>query len=175
MQWYYADESDNQIGPVDETAIKALITEGKIKRGQLVWNDTLPDWVAVEKTDLAASLSASTPPRLPKSAASSSVADSFDRDDTKIFPSNPPKSPNLSWLNLLGPGLAQIIYGKIWMGVAGICISGLLNYMMLASPSAFIMTLGLIVASIVDGYMTANQLQRGRPVGKWEFFPHQKA
>ena len=42
----------------------------------------------------------------------SGEASSVYRDDSKTYPSKPPRSPSLAWLNLLGPGLLQVVYGK---------------------------------------------------------------
>jgi len=81
-----------------------------------------------------------------------------------IFPKNPPLSPYLAALNLLFPGIAQLVYGQVAKGVVLFIASIVLL------PIAGI---GLIVliAAVVDAYMVGIYLQGGRPVGQWQFFP----
>ncbi|MEQ1839621.1 MAG: DUF4190 domain-containing protein [Verrucomicrobiales bacterium] len=43
MQWYYADESDQQ-RPVAEEDLGGLAASGVIKPGTLLWNETMADW-----------------------------------------------------------------------------------------------------------------------------------
>lgn len=83
----------------------------------------------------------------------------------------------MAWLNFMGPGLAQIVFGKTWLGIASI-IS--VNFTILVT-SAFgkdwiggWFYLALMIASIVDAYMSGNRLREGQPVGKWQVFPTKK-
>ena len=182
MEWYYADASDNQIGPVGEEQLKALVSGGKITGKTMVWQDGMNEWVPAETTELKSILPRTTGP-LPGPAPRNIppklvAAGSFDRDDSKVYPQNPPRSAHLNWLNLLGPGLAQIVYGKVWMGVGGIALNTIISYMIQVqvwneeSPTLLVMlNFILLIASVVDGIMTAKMLQTGRPVGKWQFFP----
>ena len=39
MEWYYADASDNQIGPVGEEQLKALVAGGMFTGKTMVWQD----------------------------------------------------------------------------------------------------------------------------------------
>ena len=183
MEWYYADEKENQIGPVSEEQIKALAISGKVTSKTMVWQDGMSEWAPAEATPLRIALSPTTPAATKPPARSIppkiGSADSFDRDDSLVYPQNPPRSAHLNWLNLLGPGLAQIVYGKVWMGVSGIALSTIFSYMIQVQafrdedPSSLIYMLNFIlfVASVVDGIMTAKVLQAGRPVCKWQFFP----
>lgn len=43
MEWYYADESDEQV-PFDESEFDSLIAQGKITSNTLVWNSGMSDW-----------------------------------------------------------------------------------------------------------------------------------
>ncbi|MDF1752710.1 MAG: GYF domain-containing protein [Verrucomicrobiales bacterium] len=43
MEWYYADETDQQIS-FQEEEFKGLVEVGAIKSDTLVWNSTMPDW-----------------------------------------------------------------------------------------------------------------------------------
>ena len=182
MEWYYADASDNQIGPVGEDQLKVLVAGGMFTGKTMVWQDGMSEWVTAETTALKSILPQTTRP-LPRPAPRSvpptlGTADSFDRDDSKVYPQNPPRSAHLNWLNLLGPGLAQVVYGKVWMGVGGIALNTILTFiyniqLWNGEPSMiiFVAQIAVLIASIVDGIMTAKMLQTGRPVGKWQFFP----
>ncbi len=43
MQWYYADETDQQ-RRVEEEELSGLVTSGIIKPTTLLWNETMADW-----------------------------------------------------------------------------------------------------------------------------------
>ncbi len=43
MQWFYANESDQQVA-FEEENFEALVEGGSIKKDTLVWNEVLPDW-----------------------------------------------------------------------------------------------------------------------------------
>lgn len=71
-EWYYAN-GDQQLGPISETELKSLIQSGNLGKSDLVWNDSLTEWVPVGSVQ---SLNASAPPKkspppLPTGAASS--------------------------------------------------------------------------------------------------------
>ena len=182
MEWYYADEKENQIGAVSEDQIKALAISGKVTGKTMVWQDGMSEWAPAEATPLKIALSPTTPVATKPPARSIppkiGSADSFDRDDSLVYPQNPPRSAHLNWLNLLGPGLAQIIYGKVWMGVCAVALNTILTFVYNIriwneESTTFISVLvfAVLIVSIVDGIMTAKVLQSGRPVGKWKFFP----
>lgn len=44
MEWYYA-KNGQQLGPVSEGALQDLFQNGTIQSGDLVWNESLTDWV----------------------------------------------------------------------------------------------------------------------------------
>ena len=55
MSWYYA--ADNQrIGPVDDTAFRALVAEGKITGETLVWREGMANWIPFSQSDRVASV-----------------------------------------------------------------------------------------------------------------------
>ena len=43
MQWFYADDSDQQ-HEVDEETLAELVGGGTVRSDTLVWNETMPDW-----------------------------------------------------------------------------------------------------------------------------------
>jgi hypothetical protein len=80
-----------------------------------------------------------------------------------IYPSNPPQSPHLAWVNLLIPGLSQILMGQTTKGI--VLLVG--SYVLLFIGIGALVWIG----SVVDGFMVGQVLQSGRPVGEWQFFP----
>jgi len=169
MNWYYTQHG-KQAGPVDDAAICELIQSGAVTRSTMVWSDGMADWLPAGQTQLSSRFAAGGPPplRTPTPAPTPPEHD-WDRDATKIYPSNPPKSPHLSWLNVIVVGLAQILFGQVAKGLAilgaafvlGIITGGITFF--LVAPIA-----------IIDGFMVGNVLKAGQPVGKWEFFPSKR-
>jgi len=189
MNWYHASESGEQFGPANEAHIKELIASGEILGSTPVWNDSMEDWQELSSTPLGSFIQKRPPPpppqTQPKSRPPSRIptALSFNREEDLVYPSNPPRSPHMAWLNLFGPGIVQILFGKTTMGVTAVAVGTVLNAL-LSTPlcldyggvTGFGMFISLIyllglIASIVDGYMTGNRLREGQPVGKWQVFP----
>ena len=109
MIWYYVD-GDTQVGPVEQAAMVALIRSGTVKSTTSVWRDGMADWQESGQTELASLLprnapppftGTTTPPPRSRVVGADPGSTSFQRDPTKIYPSNPPKSPNLCWLNCI--------------------------------------------------------------------------
>ena len=47
MDWYYASGGEHK-GPVSEDELIDLFRLGQVKDWDLVWNDTMTDWVALK-------------------------------------------------------------------------------------------------------------------------------
>jgi uncharacterized RDD family membrane protein YckC len=63
MNWYYV-EAGQQAGPVDDAALSALVSSGKITLDTLVWNESMPTWQpysSVQPTGLRMSSTPSVP------------------------------------------------------------------------------------------------------------------
>ena len=84
MDWYYASGGEHK-GPVSEDELIDLFRLGHVKDRDLVWNDTMTDWVALKNVpELAASgkndesaeleVESVTPPAIPSSAAATMAA-----------------------------------------------------------------------------------------------------
>ena len=43
MKWYYA-AAGTQVGPIDETELNRLVTQGTVRADTLVWHDGLASW-----------------------------------------------------------------------------------------------------------------------------------
>ena len=83
-----------------------------------------------------------------------------------IYPTQPPKDPILvAVLNLLvAGGVGYIIMGQKTKGIVAIVV-WLVGLVACGIPSGLV----AIVAAI-DGYMQAQQLQKGFSVGQWTWF-----
>lgn len=184
MEWYYLDKQDQQVGPVTEADLQDLISKGIVKKETMVWNESMESWLPSASSSMSSHLKnppppspITTTPRNAPPAPAVSAAAGFGRDDSLVYPTNPPRSPHMTWLNLLGPGLAQIVFGKTPMGITGIITMNVIQIITTVAPDAAILgilILPLWIVSIVDGYMTGNRLKEGTPVGKWQFFPGKK-
>ncbi len=88
-----------------------------------------------------------------------------------IQPSQPPKDPILVCvLNLfLFGGVGSIIMGQKTKGIVAIvaCIA-------LAIPTCGIGGLAVALVGAIDGYLQAQELQQGRPIGQWTWFQQHK-
>lgn len=51
-KWYYV-LGGKRVGPVEESEIASMLTQGKIDRDTLVWHDGAADWLPLHQTDLA--------------------------------------------------------------------------------------------------------------------------
>jgi len=83
-----------------------------------------------------------------------------------IYPTTPPKDPILVMvLNLLvAGGVGYIIMGQKTKGIVAIVV-WMVGLVACGIPSGIVAIIGAI-----DGYLQAQQLQQGHPVGEWTFF-----
>ena|SRR5687768_5332669 len=83
-----------------------------------------------------------------------------------VLPSTPPKDPILVLvLNLLvAGGVGYIIMGQKTKGIVAIVI-WVLGWAACGIPSGIV-----AVLAAIDGYLQAQQLQQGKPVGEWTWF-----
>ena|SRR5687768_1723386 len=84
-----------------------------------------------------------------------------------VHPTTPPKDPILVLvLNLLlAGGVGYIIMGQKTKGIVAIVAYVILLFVTCGAGSAVV----ALVAAI-DGYLQAQQLQQGKPVGQWTWF-----
>lgn len=84
-----------------------------------------------------------------------------------VYPTNPPKDPILVLiLNLLvAGGVGYIIMGQKTKGIVAIVVWIAGIFVTCGALSGIAAILGAI-----DGYLQAQQLQQGHPVGEWTFF-----
>lgn len=100
-----------------------------------------------------------TPPPPPTSGASGG--------GDLVQPTVPPKDPILVLvLNLLvAGGVGYIIIGQKTKGIVAIVVWVVLLFVTCGAGSAV-----LSIVTAIDGYLQAQQLQQGKPVGQWTWF-----
>lgn len=82
-----------------------------------------------------------------------------------VYPSTPPKDPVLvAILNLLIGGVGYLVLGQQTKGIVAIII-WVVGWAACGIPSAVV-----AVLAAIDGYLQAQQLQQGKPVGEWTWF-----
>lgn len=83
-----------------------------------------------------------------------------------VYPTTPPKDPILVLiLNLLvAGGVGYIIMGQKTKGIVAIVV-WLVGWFLCGIPSGIV-----AVLAAIDGYLQAQQLQQGHPVGEWTWF-----
>ena len=84
-----------------------------------------------------------------------------------IQPSVPPKDPILILvLNLLAAGgVGYIIIGQKTKGIVAIVVWIVLLFVTCGAGSGI-----LSIVTAIDGYLQAQQLQQGKPIGQWTWF-----
>lgn len=88
-----------------------------------------------------------------------------------VYPTAPPKDPILVLvLNLLvAGGVGYIIMGQKTKGIVAIVAWVILLFVTCGAGSGI-----LSIVTAVDGYLQAQQLQQGKPVGEWTWFNDHK-
>ena len=82
-----------------------------------------------------------------------------------VMPTQPPKDPILILiLNLLIGGVGYLIMGQKTKGIVAIVV-WVLGWAACGIPSGIV-----AVLAAIDGYLQAQQLQQGKPVGEWTWF-----
>src|SRR4028118_1461955 len=83
--------------------------------------------------------------------------------DDIVYPTTPPKDPILVLvLNLLvAGGVGYLIMGQKMKGIVAIIV-WVVGWALCGIPSVLV-----AVVAAIDGYLQAQQLQQGRPVGQW--------
>lgn len=85
-----------------------------------------------------------------------------------VHPSTPPKDPILVLilnLLLLG-GVGYFILGQKTKGIVAI----IAWVVLLVPPSCGTLSGVVAIVAAIDGYLQAQQLQQGKPVGQWTWF-----
>ncbi|MAS96424.1 MAG: hypothetical protein CMO55_24815 [Verrucomicrobiales bacterium] len=73
MDWYYASNGQQQ-GPVSQEQLIELYNSGQVKGTDLVWNDTMTDWVAYQSVPELGGAPAASSPVAPVDTPTSTTA-----------------------------------------------------------------------------------------------------
>jgi TM2 domain-containing membrane protein YozV len=84
-----------------------------------------------------------------------------------VYPANPPKDPVLILLlNLfLFGGVGSIVMGQKTKGIVYIVVG-----LIIAIPTCGLGAFAVGGLGAIDGYLQAQQLKAGHPIGEWTFF-----
>lgn len=146
MEWYYADTAKQQIGPVSDSEIQNLISNGTVNKSTMVWNESMSGWLLLEQTPLNTFCPKPAPPPMSHMATPPSGSNKNE--------------PLATWALVLGiisivgcgilAGIPAVICGHIGLSrikqnpslggrgkaVAGL-ITGYLSILILAALTAF--------------------------------------
>lgn len=165
MAWYYTRDNVD-IGPIEEQVMVALVRDGTITSGTLVWRDDWKTWQPAVQTDLSKHLQKKwhTP-------YTGMPVVNVDLITNQGIPQANNKSPpkELAFLGLFFPGLPQVILGQTWKGLLIILLTVFNPYFYLSIT----MIVGLVFyfGLIIDGYKVGKAKSLGYHVGPWEWFP----
>jgi hypothetical protein len=114
MEWFYADERDEQIA-IDESDLPSLVANGVIGRETLVWHEGLADWV--ECARLRPDLFQSAPAPAPEVGAEATENGAQPEDAAlEKAPPLPPQIPAAGSMDS-ADGMAV---GSLILGIAGL-------------------------------------------------------
>ena len=148
MEWYYANESDQQVSFQEEN-FPGLVEIGSIKEGTLVWNETMPDWKPCR--EVRPNLFEITPANATPAAVSSIVT------QPAVTPPGPPPASNQTD----GLSIASLVCGIIgflcyplglFLGLAAV-ICGHISRKRLFEQTGSKEGGGLALAGVILGYI----------------------
>ena len=91
MNWYYRD-GDQQVGPVANEAMQALIKAGVLLDTTPVWHEGMSDWAELGQTELVVQLQVPVPPAPPLFRGVSSPSATGDKSANSATPTKAPGS-----------------------------------------------------------------------------------
>ena len=169
MQWYYS-KNGTQLGPVEESELRAKLGSGEIAAADLVWRDGMSDWLAAAKVaELNVAVSPPTAPPLggvtqsPYSPPQSQPVQAYPQ--TKIYqgpdiPSNLWQSIVVTLMCCLPFGIVAIVYAA---KVDGLKARGDIAGAMSAAASSrtwcnvsVLVWVGFVILSLVTGVLTGS-------------------
>lgn len=72
-QWYYADSSNQQLGPASVDAMQAAYARGDLTANSLVWRDGMGEWQPMHQMAAELGITVAVPPSRPAVAAAKPV------------------------------------------------------------------------------------------------------
>lgn len=115
---WYIGRGSNSIGPIPFADLEQLIADGEVGPETLIWNESMPDWVAAADVPEIASRVGSAPPSLPRgqaarlapAPAAAAMAPAYAGGSHP----NPYAMPRTS-----GMAIASLVLGLLWLGGLG--------------------------------------------------------
>ena len=115
MQWYYS-KNGTQLGPVEESELRAKLGSGEISAADLVWKDGMPDWLAASRV---AELNVAVPPPTASSLGgmTQSPYSPPQSQPVQTFPQTPiyqgPNIPTNLWQSIVVTLLCCLPFGIV--------------------------------------------------------------
>lgn len=115
--WYYSHDRQEQLGPIDSDALRALAGQGTLHPDTLVWREGLPQWLPLHSVAAELGLALSGP-----SAMVDAPASALDRPATPL-PVSPYAAPDTDDLIVSAPVHGgEVVYAGFWKRAAAILI-----------------------------------------------------
>lgn len=116
MQWYYS-KNGTQLGPIEESELRAKLASGEVSAVDLVWRDGMPDWLAAAKVpDLNAAAGPPLMPPAPGGLAQSPYSPPLSKPDP-AYPQNQtyqgPNIPTNLWQSIVVTLLCCLPFGIV--------------------------------------------------------------
>lgn len=157
MEWFYANESDQQVSFQEEN-FQGLVEAGSIKEGTLVWNETMSDWKPCSdvRPDLFGIAASSSPDNSIPAYTTQPTVD----QPTTAQPAVPPSAPPTPSQND-GLAIASLVCGicgfvcypiGLFLGLAAV-ICGHISRKRLVERTGSTDGGGLALAGLILGYI----------------------
>ncbi len=152
MEWYYANESDQQI-TFDEENFAGLVEIGTIKKDTLVWNEAMDDWqeAGSVKPDLFALTTTSSSPEQVTADEATTTPPSLANHGPG--PGAPPQQDGLAIASLVCSIIGVLLscgYGLgLFPGIAGV----ICGHMSKKKTNAQGLPNGMATAGLITGYI----------------------
>ncbi len=153
MQWYYS-KSSTQLGPVDESELRAKLASGEVSTADLVWREGMTDWLPaarVAELSLQSPLPAATSPTPPASGGVVNSPYSPPAYAGGAMSASPPTS-GLAIASLIC-GIMGLVTCLFLPGIPAV-ICGHMALSQMAVPGATIGGRGMAIAGLVMGYIS---------------------
>jgi hypothetical protein len=156
MDWYYSQNNQQQ-GPVTRERLQELVNSGEVKPFDLVWNDTMTDWVPL------GSLSEFVPPPAAEapilSSAGSAPQSAAPAGGSIVHSYDPPGPPPSAGTN--GLAIAALVLGIASFVLCCGCLTGIpaiicghIALSQISRQQPFQGGRGLAIAGLVLGYIS---------------------
>lgn len=133
FEWFYGD-GGQQVGPIDESALHALIASGRIGPATLLWREGMPKWMSLGELNAAGGIYLSTAPQFPGAGMMN------------------PVTSGLAITSLIC-GIVGLATCLVFMGIPAV-ICGHLAMRQIENAPALVVGRGMAMAGLVCGYLS---------------------